>query len=631
MFRALFLVFCALLASPAYAQAVETTLPPVIVTATRKPTLASQVASSVTVITSAEIEAKQRRTLPDILQEVPGLQVVQRGSPGAAASVFTRGTNANHTKVLIDGIEANDPSTPDGAFDFSQILANDIERVEVLRGPQSALYGSDAIGGVVNVITKKGKGPAKFTAGAEAGSFATFNQNAGVSGSKDRFTYAFNASHFRSAETPVTPNELVPTGRRRNKDLYDNKTISATLGAEIAQNFDLGFTGRYTFTKLESTADDFIGPENRNSSASNHNLYSRATAHAVSFDGRLDHTLGLAYTRYSRNSVDPNPTAFSAFNQYSGERIKADWVGNYTLMQGQVATLGLEHQEDSTDNLGFKEASINNNAGFVQLQSSFGERFFNTLSLRHDDNGKFGSKNTYRIAPAYLIPETATKLKASYGTGFKAPTLAQLYDDYPAFSFFANPNLQPETSKGYDIGFEQKLGKKFEFGSTFFHNDIKNLINSTFDPVTFNGTVINIGRATTRGFENYVSYKPWNTLQLRADYTYTLANDEVLKQQLLRRPKHKASISAAWQATDKLSLNTSAVHTGSFIDGNRDFSISRLKAEDYTVLNVSAEYALNENVSFTGRVDNVTNKHYQNPTGFENPGLGAYVGIKTNF
>ena len=183
----------------------------IVVSATRIETPINEIGSSVTVITDKEIERDQKRTLPDVLRTVPGLNIVQTGGPGGKTSVFMRGSNSNHTKVLIDGIDANDPSQ-DGVFDFGQVLASDIAQVEVLRGPQSSLYGSDAIGGVVNIVTKTGEGPAQFTGRLEGGSFETFNQTASVSGSVSRFRYSFNVAHFLADDTPVTPLDLLPPG-----------------------------------------------------------------------------------------------------------------------------------------------------------------------------------------------------------------------------------------------------------------------------------------------------------------------------------------------------------------------------------------------------------------------------------
>jgi len=186
------LLFSGLLSSSAFAQTTGADIETVVVTATRIPTPEAQVASSITVITAKDIAAKQDQTLPQALQDVPGLNVVQEGGPGEQTSVFMRGTDSNHVKVLVDGIDVGDPSSPNGAFDFGQFLTPDIERIEILRGPQSGLYGSDAIGGVINIITKSGAGPAQFTADVEGGSFDTFNQAGGVSGSTGPFHYTAN-------------------------------------------------------------------------------------------------------------------------------------------------------------------------------------------------------------------------------------------------------------------------------------------------------------------------------------------------------------------------------------------------------------------------------------------------------
>ena len=228
-----------------------------VVSATTVPTPIDQVASSVTVITAADLEREQRRTLPDALSAVPGLNVIQAGGPGGLTSVFMRGTNSNHVKVLIDGIDVSDPSNPARVFDFGQMLASDIERIEVLRGPQSGLYGADAIGGVISITTKKGEGPPKVYGTLEAGSFGTFNQTTGVSGSQAGFNYSFNIAHFQSTDTPVTPTELLPPGRKRNDDYYDNVTYSTRLGADLSENFGLNFVARYTDATLKFTGDDF--------------------------------------------------------------------------------------------------------------------------------------------------------------------------------------------------------------------------------------------------------------------------------------------------------------------------------------------------------------------------------------
>lgn len=605
-------------------------LPPVVVTgATLLPTPERELGSSVTVISSQEIQAKQQRTLPEVLFDVPGLNIVQTGSPGGTTSVFIRGTNANHTKVLIDGIDVSDPSSPDNSFDFSQFLASDIERVEVLRGAQSGLYGSDAIGGVINITTKTGSGPPHVQGMMEGGSYNTFNQGAGLSGSVDRFSYNFNFFHYHTGETQVTPSDLVVPGRPLNTDYYDNKSVNGKVGVQITDNFDVGGVVHYADTFLQSTSDDFTGPEAIPSNSINHNLYTRGFAHLVLFDGFFDQTVGFSYTHYHRNFLDPNAATMAFGNDpstFNGARMKFDWKGTVKLMPGEVLVLGVEHQVDSAGDTSPFSAEIANDAGFIELQSSISDRFFNAVNVRYDANSSFGGHPTFREVPSYVIPETGTRFKGSVGSGFKAPTLDELYESFPAFNFFANPNLKPETSLGYDFGFEQSLwNKQVEFGSTYFHNDIDNLIQTT------GTTYANIGHATTYGAENFISYTPWDTLTFRADYTYTMANDEVTHTELLRRPRHKASLNAKWQATDALSFTASTVYTGTWADINRAGTVSGLRSTPYTVVNLAGNYDFGNGLTFYGRINNMFDRIYQDPLGFQHQGLGVFAGIKIAF
>jgi vitamin B12 transporter len=597
-------------------------LPPVVVTPTRLPTPESEVGSSITVIPSEEIERKQERTLPDALKDVPGLNVVQGGGPGSVTSVFIRGANSNQTKVFIDGIDATDPAT--GTFNFEHVLTWDIDRVEVVRGPQSGLYGADAIGGVVNIITKKGSGPAQIGGSIEGGSFGTFNQNGGVRGSLDRFNYYLDFAHFHSSDTPVTPNDLVLPGRSVQGDSYDNKTLSARFGADLASNFDIGLVTRYVDTSLRFTSDDFLGPENLKSTEDDQQLFTRGTAHLVSFDGVFDQTVGLSYTKFNQRDFDPNPpNAEPSF--FNGDRLKADWQGNLKLMAGQVLTLRAEHQRDEITN---PLAEITDNAAMIQLQSGFGERFFNAVSVRYDNYDTFGGKPTFRIAPALLIPETDSKLKGSVGTGFKAPTLADLFQNFPSFNFFGNPNLQPETSIGYDLGFEQgMLEKRLQFGATYFHNNIDNLIT-----INDTGTSLkNVGRATTYGVEAFLTYTPWEPLTLRADYTFLIAKDDILDQELLRRPKNKASLDVAWHITEAAVLSATLLYVGPWRDVSRSDTGTGLTANGYTLVNIAASYDLGNGLSAYGRINNLFDRRYQNPIGFQQPGLGVYAGVRVAF
>jgi vitamin B12 transporter len=594
-------------------------LPTVVVTPTRLPTPENEVGSSITVITQEEIQRKQERTLPDALKDVPGLNVVQTGGPGGTTSVFMRGANANQTKVFIDGIDATDPAT--GTFNFEHVLTWDIERIEVVRGPQSGLYGADAIGGVINIITKKGSGPAQFAGSLEGGSFGTLNQNIRVGGSTDRFNYYVDFAHFHTADTPVTPADLVPLGRPITGNAYDNKTLSARFGGSLADNFDVGAVLRYIDTSLRFTGDDFFGPEALQSTESEQRIFTRGTAYLVSFGGALDQTLGLAYTKFNQRDFDPNPPA-PVPSFFNGDRLKADWQGDTKLMEGQILTLRAEHQRDE---ISTPVAEVTDNAGMIQLQSSIGERFFNAASVRYDSYDAFGGKPTFRIAPTLLIPETGSRLKGSIGTGFKPPTLAQLFQNFPSFNFFGNPNLKLETSVGYDMGFEQTLlEKRLQFGATYFHNNIDNLFatNDTFTSFE------NVGRATTYGVESFAAYTPWEPLTLRADYTFLIARNDILDQELLRRPKHKASWNAAWHITEAAVVSATLLYVGPWVDVNRAGTVSGVPANGYTLVNLAGSYDLGDGVSAYARIDNLFDRRYQDPTGFLRPGLGVFAGVR---
>jgi len=603
----------------------------IVVSATRIETPVNEIGSSVTLIPAEEIELKQERTLPDVLRTVPGLNVVQTGGPGGKTSLFARGTNSNHTKVLIDGIDANDPSQ-DGVFDFGQVLTSDIAQVEVLRGPQSGLYGSDALGGVVNIVTKQGEGPPQFRGMLEGGSFETFNQSASLSGSSSRLHYTFNVAHFLTDDTPVTPLDLLPPGRKRVNDSYENTTLSTKLGLDVTDTFHLSAVARYTESTLFFTGEDFSFfpsvPAADQSEQDARQLFTRGEAQVSFFDGAFKNRFGVGYTNY-RTTIQAPDTGFGVppLNINHGDRLKFDWQGSIELAKGHVLILGAEEYEDRLIDSPISVEN-SNTAGFVELQSEILPRLFTSASVRYDNNERFGDVTTWRIAPAYIISQTNTKLKASYGTGFKAPSLTQLFVSFPAFNFFANPDLQPEESEGYDFGFEQPLFEdRFRFGATYFHNDITNLIgaNPTFT------MLINVGKATTEGVEVFASATITDRLSVRADYTYTDARDDTTGLELLRRPRHKASLSATWRPIDRLSISATLLYVGSQVDGNRSFSIQRLDTPDYYLVNLAAGYDLGRGITVFARIDNLLDQRYENPTGFQRPGFGAYAGLRVAF
>lgn len=608
------------------ALAQQTVLPETVISATALPTSSEEVASSVTVITEEQIQREQRRTLPDLLATVPGLNVVQTGGPGGQTSVFMRGTNADHVKVLIDGIEVNDPSQPKRQFDFGPLMTEDIERVEVLRGPQSGLYGADALGGVISITTKKGSGPAKWTATMEAGSFGTLNELVQVSGGTQNTNYAFTMAHSLINSTPVTPFAVLAPGERRNNDWYNNYTYSGKVGTDLSDIFSVNFIGRYNDMTLRTTNDDFsafpfVMPFADRSTYITHQFNGSGEALWKLFDGRFNNRVGIQYADYARAGMDPG----SPWQTFDGERTKYYWRSDLALAKGQTLLMGAEREVESAHTVttfGGLTGSNGNSGAYAELQSAFSDRFFMASNIRHDDNDAFGGHDTWRIAPAFLILETQTKLKASYGTGFHAPSLNQLFDPLSG-----NPNLKPEESRGYDYGFEQSLWqKRVSFGSTWFHNDVRNLITfaSAF-PFQF----MNINQAKTHGVELFASVQITDRLQIRADYTYTIAIDADTSAPLQRRPKDKASVSAVWQPTDQLTLSATALWVSGWYDFDRfGLVFPAFKTSPYRLVNLAANYKINENVTVFGRIDNLFDERYQDPIGFERPGFGIFGGIR---
>jgi vitamin B12 transporter len=347
------------------------------------------------------------------------------------------------------------------------------------------------------------------------------------------------------------------------------------------------------------------------------------------FDGGFINTFGYNYTEHTNTNKAPDP-ATPEVNL--GDRKRYDWRGVVQPVPGQVLMLGLQSERETLTTLATvfapgTRAATTTKSGYMEVQTEMFQRFFFVANVRHDENDAFGPATTFRLAPAVILPFTETKLKATYGTGFKAPTLSQLYVSFPSFNFFANPNLRPEESKGYDYGFEQPFFyDRFRIGLTYFQNNITNLItaNAAFTSWT------NIGTAKTSGYEAFASAVITDRLKVRADYTYTKAIDAILDLELLRRPRHKYSVNVAWTPIDKLVFSATWLRVSDWIDGNRNFSIQRLVAPGYQVINLAANYTINDNVNIFTRIDNLLNEQYQNPTGFLRPGFGVYGGVRVS-
>jgi vitamin B12 transporter len=592
-----------------------------------------QIASSVTVIAGQEIEARQARNAPDILRAVPGIDVVQSGGPGDSAAVFIRGTNSNHVKVLIDGIDVSNPWRVGRTYEFGNLTTLDIDRVEVLRGPQSGLYGADALGGVIAFYTKEGNGPLQVEGLAEGGSFGTFNQAAGARGSNNGLRYSFNVAHQHVDNAPArTPLRIAPAGVPPLTGEYDNWTFSTKLGVDVTPNLAFNVAVRYTEADYDYQLSQKDTALSRQRSEEFH---TRGETIWSLYGGRIKTVLGITY---SDTSYSLDAPFFDTRGM--GTRVKADWRTVANVANGITLVVGADWQDERLKQpllgtLPFAdqfavEASERSQGAYVQAQLEPLRNVFIVGNVRHDDNENFGQATTWRFAPAIVFPEVGTRLKGSYGTAFKAPSLADRFLDYappgfPEFSFFGNRNLRPEKSEGFDLGFDQSIfNGRAQFGATYFQSEIEGLIVLSADQTT----VLNLNSADISGIEAFFSADLSDNLRLRADYTYTEPVNAVTGQDLIRRPRNKAAFSLGWKPTNPLLLTTTLVYVGERLDGNRLAFGEIVRQPDYTVVNLAADYKINDHLSLIGRIDNLFDRRYEETNGFERPGFGAFAGLK---
>lgn len=640
MKRWMFLVLCGILLSAVSVHAADVTeLDDVVVVATRVETPVSQIGSAVTLIGRDTIERLQQPSVLDLLRTVPGVDVVRSGGLGQKTSVFMRGASSAHTLVLIDGIEANDPNDPSRAFDFANLPSENIERIEVLRGPQSTLYGSDALGGVINIVTRKGKGAAQIELQAEAGSFNTQRYQAGVYGGGDQVDYSLQVSYLDSnAITSGSKN----TGNSE-RDGYEKTAVSARVGVKATDHVDFDVFVRYN--ESDADIDRWAGPlaDDPNYTFNSEQLFSRAQAKVELFDQRWEQILGVSYSKHergTRNELDPANPWDTERSSYDGSLTKIDWQHNLRLNEMHTLTVGVEHEEETAKssflsvgeygswNSRFKEQSVSNVGGYLQDQLKISEQLFATVGVRVDDHENFGSETTWRATAAYHVDASNTRFKASYGTGFKAPSLSQLYD----VSFGGNEDLDPELSKGWDVGIEQSFVKgKISVGLSYFENDFEDLITNRFNTTTYKYEYINLGNAETSGVEATLFIAPFDNMSIQCNYTYTDAKDSDSDELLVRRARNRFAIDLNYQVCVAANLSVTYLYVGQREDvffNMSDYSSGRIDMSSYSVVNVAAGYDINETVRVFGRVDNLFDKDYNETWGYESPGIAAYAGVK---
>jgi vitamin B12 transporter len=612
----------------------------IVVTATKMETPGREVASSLTVITAQELVRTRRTTVLDALWDVIGLSVIQNGGTGSAASVSVRGANNEHTLVLLDGLPLNDPINPSRSYDLAHLSLSQVERVEILRGPQSPLYGADAMGGVINIITRKGQGPPRLVLTGSAGNYGTVGGDVGLSGSTGRVDYSLGLSGL-STEGISAASDRYPGNTE--KDGYRNFSLSGRFGYAIRRNLDLDIMVRTVSDRTE--IDNFGGPDGDDPNSVQHyaSTLARALVRGLFLGNHWEQKLAVSWIGSDRRLLNPPDDAHPAASEsgtYESGLVHLDWQNNLFLSPSQTLSAGVEFAREqgrsdytSSGPSGSFESSFPSEraqvAGFyIQDQWKVRNAFFLTTGARLDVHSRTGASLTWRVAPAFLIERTQTRFRATVGTGFKSPSLYQLFAPPTAWGPIGNIGLRPEHVTGWDAGADQDvLGGRLRFGLTYFVNDFRNLID--FDYLQ---GYVNIGRARTRGVEASLEARPQgpdSLFSVRATYTRLAARDLVSGEGLLRRPHDKFCADVWARLGKRLDLAASLLVTGQRTD--RDFSAypyPTVALPGYLLLNAVVSTSVSRSLDLYVRLDNILNTRYEMISGYGTYGLAVTAGFR---
>lgn len=591
------------------------TTDPVVVTATKVETPESRLGASVSIITEDDVRTYNYAGIEEALRNVPGVEIQRSGSLGKTTSIKIRGAGAQQVVVLVDGMRVSSPTL--GITELADLTLDGIDRVEIVRGPQSTLYGASAIGGVVNIITKKGQGPPQGSLWVEGGSYGTTRERANVQGAFGGFNYNLSGSRYDTA------------GQFDNDD-SDLTSFNGRIGYDFPWKGELSLTGRYSKLNLDlpvfSTTPRTVFDPNQQSQSETY-LYNMAYRQPLFdwWDVRVRY--GQWWNNAGFRNVPP-PGTFTTISQIDTRRQEAEVITSFRMGSWNTLTLGYEHRAEQGRNRGEFSKALETNSGFFEDQISLFDRLFIGGGVRYEDNSAFGSALTPRVSAAFLIKETGTKVRASWGKGFRAPTINDLF-----FPGFGNPDLQPEHSESYDVGFDQKLWQnRVRFGSTFFHNRFSNLIQIVFDPVTFLAAPLNVGRAITEGVETYLELEPLDWLLIWANHTYTRTEDLVTQLPLRRFAPNRWNMGVTLTPIERLTLFVQAHVT------SKQFESTTVgRNPGYYRLDLGGAFRLlgrvgaMDRLELTARIDNVTDNRYDEVFGLRALGLNALIGLRAFF
>ena len=614
-----------------------TTGPEVIVTASPVGIPEREVGSAISVITGEQIRERQARYVLDVLRDVPGIAVSQSGPPGSFAQVRIRGAESNQTLVLIDGVRANDPANGD-EFNFAHLIADDIERIEVLRGPQSAIYGSESLGGVISIITRRGQRGVQAGGYAETGSFNTVNGNAYVRGAGDAYDFALSASQRDSQGTNSSRFGSETDG-------YRNRTFNATGALRPSTNVEVNAIERYVESTTRFDTQDFSSPTSppfgfvidSADTTRAYQYYGRVEGRLKTYDGRWTHRIGGEVT----NSRSTNETANVSNSMNEGHRERYDYLTTVQIDQDgsmrprHTVSLGVDRTDEtffSRNAFAVNDASNDRTGVLAEYRLALFDRLFLSAGARHDDNRMFDDADTWRLTAAYLLSGTGVRLHGSYGKGIKNPSFFELFGFF--VGFVGNPDLKPETSRGYDLGAEYSWSRG-KIDVTYFHADLQDEIVTVFAPIST--TVNQTGESRRSGVEIQGSARLTDAWSLSGNYTYLDATEPGAiggpRVDELRRPRNIAGASLNYAFADRRgNVNLTVRYNGEQLDNALfdpvTFAPTRVALGSYTLVNLAASYEMARNVTLFGRIENLLDERYEEVFSYRSPRLGAFVGLR---
>lgn len=596
-------------ASPAAEILDEGLLPPlveeVVVSANLTPTGADTLGSAVTVLGPEEIEARDKTSVLELLRTIPGLEINQGGGPGRASAVFLRGAGSNNTLVLLDGTPLNSPNV--GGYDFADLRTDQIERIEILRGPQSSLYGSEAIGGVINIVSRRARKDEPWQAEMAFGELESSRYNLSGGGAGTSGDFLVSASRERveglSAASQWRGN--------REKDPFETTSLTGLAGTK------LGATGRLEaavhWLDSEAAVDGFawgIGPVDDPNWVQKRQTLSGSVKAEGQLSALWRQSARISLNRERVDGTDPD----TVWNNFHLRTSIADTAlqADFQLGRSNLLSLGTGYQERHGENIGNFDERVRLRSIFVQDQWSWQEKVFLTGAVRYDDHSVAGNEMTYRGTGAFRLTES-WRLHASFGTGFRAPTFNELY-----FPYYGNTALKPETSRGADAGLTWTFaGKQATLDLTWFSNHFENLI--AYDAVVF--MAMNIDRARSRGMELTLGFRPVKQVQVEANYTYTDSEDLETGTLLPRRPKHRGGLLVLFHPGGRWSGTLSAIDVRKRIDSDGTWM------DHYTRVDLGARYRLWEKVTAVLRVENLFNRKFEEIPGYTSPRRLATFGL----